>query len=117
MMARLIELIDGATAKANNSVEDPEFASVSQVDPAPSKPMSVKSPPRSTAKRVADTGATPNSSAPEDKLGASGASAVPFKVTAFAAAVLQPPAISDAVEDEPVFDKSKAKRVVKRKRT
>jgi hypothetical protein len=43
------------------------------------------------------------------------ANAVPFKVTAFAAAVFEPPAISDAVEDAPVFDKSKAKRVVKTK--
>src|SRR5580698_2212595 len=44
------------------------------------------------------------------------ANAVPFKVTAFAAAVFEKPAISDAVEDEPVFDKSKAKRVVKAKK-
>jgi hypothetical protein len=43
--------------------------------------------------------------------------AVPFKVTAFAAAVFQPPAISDEVEEVPVFDKSRAKRVVKTKRT
>jgi hypothetical protein len=43
--------------------------------------------------------------------------AVPFKVTAFAAAVFQPPAISDAVEEEPVFDKSKAKRVAKKKKS
>jgi hypothetical protein len=44
------------------------------------------------------------------------ANAVAFKVTAIAAAVFKPPAISDAVEDEPVFDKSKAKRVVKTKK-
>lgn len=43
--------------------------------------------------------------------------AVPFQVSAFAAAVFQPPAISDAVEDEPVFDKSKAKPVRKSKRS
>lgn len=43
--------------------------------------------------------------------------AVPFKVTAFAAAVSPLPAISDAAEDEPVFDKSRAKRVMGRKRS
>jgi hypothetical protein len=44
------------------------------------------------------------------------AKAVPFKVTAFAAAVFERPAISDASEEEPVFDKSKAQRVVKTKK-
>jgi len=44
------------------------------------------------------------------------ANAVPFNVTAFAAAVFEKPAISDATEDEPVFDKYKAKRVVKTKK-
>jgi hypothetical protein len=41
--------------------------------------------------------------------------AVPFAVTAFAAANFPPPAISDAIEETPVFDKSKAKRVAKTK--
>ena len=42
---------------------------------------------------------------------------VPFQVSAFAAAVFQPPAISDAAEDERVFDKSKGKPVHKSKRS
>lgn len=41
--------------------------------------------------------------------------AVPFDVTALAAAVFEPPAISDAIEETPLFDKSTAKRVSKRK--
>jgi len=41
---------------------------------------------------------------------------VPFKVTAFAAAVFPLPAISDAVEDGPLFDKSIATPVAKRKK-
>src|SRR5579864_3611084 len=44
------------------------------------------------------------------------ANAVPFKVTALAAVVFQPPAISNEIEDKPVFDRSKAQRVTKTKR-
>jgi hypothetical protein len=73
----------------------------------PSHPaMNPKRPPRHTKARAGTSSPTvdPNENA------------VPFKVTAFAAAIFQPPAISDAVEEEPVFDKSKAKRVAKKKK-
>jgi hypothetical protein len=42
--------------------------------------------------------------------------AVPFHVTAFAASVFQPPAISDAIEEEPLFDRAKAQRAGKSKK-
>jgi hypothetical protein len=41
--------------------------------------------------------------------------AVPFEVTAFAASVFGPPAISDAIEEEPPYDRSKATKVIKTK--
>ena len=42
--------------------------------------------------------------------------AVPFHVTAFAASVFEPPAISDAAEEEPLFDRTKAQRASKTKK-
>lgn len=44
------------------------------------------------------------------------ATAIPFHVTAFAASVFPPPAISDSTEDEPLFDKAKPQRENKSKK-